>query len=307
MPKSEEYSDNESNEENSDEEKNNIKEKTNKVDTNINVKNCDIMIEENNNGFFVKLFNMLTDCVNDVPLEFYKNKKDKGIRMLTLTDDKTLLVRLSLDGSKMKSFHCNAEVYRIHIELKQLYECLRKITDSYVLKIYILKSKKQILNILGINTTKKGPRSKLYEVPLIVGDNDNKIPKIDFEQTFCLSSAEFYGLCKDIYPSYSYVVIKTTKKEIIFTALEDKLKAVIDYDRDKTNSDIASKSNYTGEFEIRLLNMFCKSNKLSKHVYFYFSQNNPLVLYCKLEDDRDDEDGKCEIGKLYYFITPTQR
>lgn len=279
--------------------------KVKKMNTEIDKDDCLLYIEHKNSDFFSKLLNLLTDSLNEVTFDFYsKSKKDKGIRFSTLTDDKTMFVRFSIKGELFDKFNCKKESLPVTIELKEFYECIKKFDPSYNLKIFILESKKQIFNILALNTKTQGPKSMLYEIPLIAGDRTNKVPSIDFQQTFIMTSVEFSDLCKKIHPSYDSLLITTTKDNIMFVAkdADTNRKLSLDYDRDKKNSKITSKSNFEGRYDIKMFNSATKLNKLSNNVTLYLSQDNPIVLHADI--DNEDEEN---LGKIFYFIVPLEK
>lgn len=226
------------------------------------------------------------------------SKKQSGIRILTLTPDKNIMINLKLDAANFDEFKCEEPTITIGVDTHSLYAALKTINDAHPLVLYINKDNRNVLRINSLHETEQNYEETDIEINLMDLEAPKyTIPKTKFNSKFSMPSVKFNNVCKHISSNSTFVEITSVGNEFIFRGKNDSNKITKAY-KDISNGDTGNKNKQLaqGIFELKNLMSFSKCNKLCETVDIYLKNNFPLVLCIPV----------ATLGKLFVFLTPIE-
>jgi len=228
-----------------------------------------------------------------------KEKKNTGgIRILRLTEDKSILIKLSLYASRFDYFRCEEPKITIGVDMTILYGYLKMINDSDPIIIYMKRDNRSILYISSSNEDNESSELKDIEIFLMdIPNPEMPIPQTKFQNIIAMASDKFHSICKHLNNNSSYIEITSVGNEINFRGQSDGGKVTmcyrdINYNKQKNNSDEVVQ----GLYELKNLMGFSKCNKMCPIIYIYLKNDFPLVLVISVAN----------IGKMYVFLSPIE-
>src|SRR5579872_3190696 len=162
---------------------------------------------------------------NDVPrLDKFTNPKHKstrkskgGIRIVRLTEDKSILIKLNLDAECFEYFRCDEPKITIGVDMLQFHALLKTISDNNALMTYMNKDNRSALYIRSINENDENNEETDIEVYLMdIPNPDIHIPITKFQNWIIMAGDKFNNICKHLHNNSQYVEIASVNNEISF-------------------------------------------------------------------------------------------
>jgi proliferating cell nuclear antigen PCNA len=231
-----------------------------------------------------------------------KNKQTNpgGMRILRLTEDRTILIKLSLDASNFEYFYCGEPKIMIGVDMHNFHTSLKTINDDNSITLYMNKDNRSILYISSDNETNEGNEETDIELFLMdINDPKLEVPRTQFQNRIRMAADKFHSICKNLNINSVYVEIKSVGNSISFKGQNEGGKVT------KSFSDVncsQKKKNHSkecivqGVYELRNLMCFSKCNKLCNVIDIYLKNDFPLVLVIDV----------AKLGRLYIFVTPIE-
>jgi len=228
-----------------------------------------------------------------------------GIRMVRLTEDKNILIKLSLDSEKFDSFKCDEPKITIGVDINQLHTMLKIMNDDDPITFYINSNNRDILYISGLTKNNDNSEETDIEIFLITVQNPDMILQAtEFQNRIKIASEKFHNICKNFNnicknfnDKTTYVDIRSLGDEISFRGQNEGGRIT------KTYKDVHSSKNKNGQqvivqgtYELKNLLSFSKCNKLCDTIDIYLKNDFPLVLAISI----------ASLGKMYVFLTPIE-
>lgn len=225
-----------------------------------------------------------------------KKKNPGGIRIVKLTEEKNILVKLSLDAVNFDIFNCYESKIIIGVDMNSFNTHLKSVNESEPITLYMNRDDKSVLYIRNIKDEENSSEETDISFNLIeTDDEDLPIPKTEFQNIITMASEKFNKICKDLSNHSDFVDIKSLNNEISFTGQSEYGKIRKTY---RDTSMQLKKSKITvlvqGIYELKNLLVFSKCNKLCDNIEIYLKDDFPLVLVISVST----------LGKMYIFLTP---
>lgn len=228
-------------------------------------------------------------------------KNTGGMRILRLTEDKGILIKLNLDASNFESFRCEEPKLTIGVDMNYLHGLLKLISDDDQLIMYMTRDNRSSLYIRSSNESNESNSEETdIEVYLMdIANPDIPIPKTEFQNKITMASDKFHTICKNLNNSSQSVEITSCNNLISFRGKSDGGKVTKTYKDDNDNNKKKDKPDQIvqGIFELRTLMGFSKCNKLCNTLDIYLKNEFPLVLVISV----------ATLGKMYVFLTPIEK
>jgi proliferating cell nuclear antigen PCNA len=228
-----------------------------------------------------------------------KKSSGSGIRILTTTKDRNILVNMKLDAENFDVFYCRKPKLTIGMDLNYFHSFLASISNEGMITFCMDEDNMNILNVKGISD-KNNEQVDLYINLLDITDeklNINSIKPVQFDTMVSISSQKFHKMCKNLGANSTYVDIRSIGNQISFTGRGECGKITINLT--DTDESLKIKSNdatnvVQGVYELKALTLFTKCNTLCPNIDMYMKNNFPLVLKITV----------ASLGRVFFFCTP---
>ena len=227
-----------------------------------------------------------------------KKKNTGGIRILRLTEDKSILIKLNLDAINFESFRCDETKVTIGIDMQHLHNLLKLINDEDPIVMFMNKDNRGKLYIRSINENNDSSEETHIELNLMeIANPDMPIPQTEFQNKITMASDKFHNICKHLNNNSTFVEITSINNEILFRGQNEGGKVTMSY-KDVNYIKKKDKSDQVvqGIYELRNLMSFSKCNKLCQVIEIYLRNDFPLVLVIAV----------ATLGKMYVFLSPIE-
>jgi|LakMenEpi02Apr12_1017379.scaffolds.fasta_scaffold00237_2 proliferating cell nuclear antigen len=211
-------------------------------------------------------------------------KNNGGIKILTVNDQKTLLLYVRLYSEHFPKFYIEPDEYTIGIDLIQFYNFFKSIDKEGIVSMYINKSDKQRI-VVDVESDKSKTN---YKLKLQDTNKKNyKIPPPIFDMTVIMETAEFHKICNEMSQISEFMGITCSQNKIEFTSKGScsELKKV--YENGKGVKITVSKSSDEKKnepkivqeiYELKNLLMFRKCVNLCGDVRIFLKNIQPLFI-----------------------------
>lgn len=227
----------------------------------------------------------LLEALKEIFTEINIITNKKGISVVNITQDATIVVDMHLEAKKFNYYYCAApegKNINIGIDLLKLFNITKNMSNDSVLTIFMNK-KKENLGIY-INNKKNGERT-MYTISLL--DLDTKVmnkTEINYNTKLIMSSVIFQKLSRDISAACSDTIgITTFPNEIIFECKGDnysfsksfvETKDVVQFYIENSKS----KTLDQGYFSTKDFSLFSKCTSLSRECELSHDNQKPLTV-----------------------------
>ena len=230
-----------------------------------------------------------------------KNKKKKntgGIRILRLTEDKSILIKLNLDASNFEYFRCDEPKITIGVDMHNLHGFLKTVNDDDPIILYMNRDNRSSLYIRSLNENTQSSEENDVEIFLMdIANPEMPIPKTEFQNKITMGADKFHNICKHLNNNSTFVEITSINDEILFRGQNEGGKVTMSYrDTNYTNKEEKPDQVVQGVYELRNLMGFSKCNKLCNTIEIYLKNDFPLVLVISV----------ATLGKMYVFLSPIE-
>lgn len=242
--------------------------------------------------------------IDEKPKKNVKRNVGGGIRMVRLTEDRNIIIKLTLDSDKFDVFECEEPKITIGIDINMLHTMLKLVSDDDPITFYIMSNNRDTLYISGLTKNNDGSEETDIEISLMTINNpDLPLQATEFQNRIKIASEKFHNICKNFNnicknfnDKTAYVDIRSIGDEISFKGMNEGGKVT------KTYKDIHGKNKtgpqviVQGKYELKNLLSFSKCNKLCDTIDIYLKNDFPLVLAI----------GIASLGKMYVFLSPIE-
>lgn len=225
-------------------------------------------------------------------------KNTGGIRILRLTEDKSILIKLHLDADNFDEFRCEEPKITVGVDMHNLNGLLKMVNDDDPILIYMNCDNRNALYIRCLNENNQSSEETDIEIFLMeIGNPEMPIPQTEFQNRITMASDKFHAICKRLNNNSTFVEIKSINNEISFRGENEGGKVTMSY-KDVNYSSKKDKPDQIvqGVYELRNLLGFSKCNKLCNTIEIYLKNDFPLVLMIPV----------ASLGKMYVFLSPIE-
>lgn len=225
-------------------------------------------------------------------------KNTGGIRILRLTEDKSILIKLTLDASNFEYFRCDEPKITIGVDMHNLHALLKMVSDDDPIVMYMNRDNTSALYIRSLNENNESSEETDIEIYLMeIGNPEMPIPQTEFQNKIAIATDKFHTICKHMNNNSTFVEITSIGNEISFRGQNEGGKITmsykdINYNKKKDSTDHVVQ----GLYELRNLMGFSKCNKLCNVIELYLKNDFPLVLVIHV----------ATLGKMFVFLSPIE-
>src|SRR3984885_4360384 len=225
-----------------------------------------------------------------------QKKNTGGIRILRLTEEQDVLVKLTLEADKFEYFRCDEPKITIGVDMHAFIAHLKMISDDDPLVMYMNKDNRSSLFILATgaeNNEETDIEFSLIDIP----NQEYPIPKTVFQNKITIAQDKFHQICKNLNSNASHIEIRSVNDQMSFTGRSENGKVTMTYkDKDYKHNKEYGKEElvFQGIYELKNLMYFSKCNKICSTIDLYLKNDFPLVLVIEVGS----------LGKMYVFMMP---
>lgn len=235
---------------------------------------------------FRMLFKVLKKCVDDITIEFKQDDNDQnaqkreGIFITTIDKYRSLSIDVRLNAANFDTFKLTKPIYKVGVDLSQLYNCIKFIKEHEILTISIDDDDPSnlIFDIENEAKTKK-THNKLQILNI---NRSYKIPRTKFDATITVDSNRFRDICEELNSVSDFIEIVCNRYSL---AGSDSVTFIGKYQngekRITLEDDIhfAQKTDIvSGIYELRPLVKFSKYADLCSDVQLYIKNDFPIFI-----------------------------
>jgi proliferating cell nuclear antigen PCNA len=220
----------------------------------------------------------LSEALKEVLLETNMHFDENGIRILRMDQGKSAFVHLKLNADKFDEYYCPSPI-SIGINLTSLHKLLKTINNSDIITLFIAKGDEEKLGIKIENHEKK--IISVSRLKLIDLDNEGyNIPSTKFETIYTMQCIDFQKHCRDLSMISDYIDIWTKNNGDTFTmvASGDFAEQEIEIGESSPENLNATEPVFIGRYQVKFLNLFCKSSGMCPTVEIFLKENFPMIL-----------------------------
>ena len=223
------------------------------------------------------LSEVLKEVLTDVNMHFDEN----GLKVMTMDIKKVAFIHLKLDADKFDYYNC-PEPKIVSVNMMSFHKLLKTIHNSDIITIFVSKEDDAKMGIKVENSEKK--IMSISKLKLLDLDVDNlSIPNIKFENVYRMQCVDFQKHCRDLSSISTLVKIYTSENGDTFT-----LEADGDFATQEITigeiKELNQKNILIGTYDVKYLNLFCKSSGLCPSVEIYLKYNIPIILVYSVAD-----------------------
>lgn len=236
---------------------------------------------------------------NQTGIKNVAKKNTGGIRILRLTEDKNILIKLNLDADNFEEFECLEPKIIIGVDMHNLHAMLKLVNDDDPITLYMNKDNRSALYIQGSNASNDCSEETDIEIYLMdIGNPEMPIPQTEFQNKITMASDKFHTICKHLNNNSTFVEITSINNEISFRGQNEGGKVTMSYKDIHITGKRKDKPEQVvqGVYELRNLMNFSKCNKLCNTIDIYLKNDFPLVLVISV----------ATLGKMYIFLSPIE-
>lgn len=229
-----------------------------------------------------------------------RNKKRGGLRIIKVTEDKNILIKLVLYASKFDFFYCSEPKVIVGIDMHFLRDTLKCLPDTDQIIFRMYKNNRNTLHISSINTKGKNSHSEETVAELVLLTLQFKeinIPSNKFPNDIRISTEKFHDFCKHLNASSGLVEIRSYANQISFTSQNEGAKITKSYTDLSAKRKSREDETIQGVYELKYLFDFSKCSKMCPIITLFLKNEYPLVLRIQV----------ASLGYLYVFQSPSTR
>lgn len=212
-----------------------------------------------------------------------KSAPFSGMRILTVSPEKTVLICLKLHAHKFIEFTCKPKTYEIGVNLVALNRMLKSTDREDELEMYVDNEDKQSL-VLIVNSSEKSRNTEFKLKLMDIDPTDIKLPPVEPDVMITMEANEFHKLCKDMSQIGQFLEIKCTNNTLFFTCEGSNSSRETKYTANEDGVKIVfvnpnKQLIIQGVYELKHLNLFSKCASLSNDIQLLMKvQKYPLCI-----------------------------
>lgn len=235
-----------------------------------------------------KLFEALKQIIVETNIEC----NAEGLRIVTMDESHTTLVRLSLQAEKFENYHCPSPIC-IGVDVTQLFSILKNMSPDEILTFFMSDTNASDLDII-IENHSKGEITH-YKLKLLeLNPETYRIPQHEYPFITNMPSTDFQKICRNMKNlGAEKMDIKHYKQQLIFRgegeyAVQETTRTP---SQNTQNGGASGNANsglqfvkakegemYAGTFDLEKLNEFTKCTSLGSMVTILMQNDLPLIF-----------------------------
>lgn len=226
------------------------------------------------------LTELLRDLLTDANLECTPD----GIRLMSVSTNRTVLVHLKLYGRNFEQYSCK-EVLNLGLNMEDFFKIVKLVEKKETIRYFVTDDNRGDLAIQRINQEEAICNTKYIKLMDIPVDNMS-IPQIQYESVIVMNSGRFQKICKEISNFSDQIEITSTGNVLYFNAHKANVKQEIKITPTNTETGMIYESCnnkdaiINGIFKLKYLVQFSKCANLSNTVRIYIKNDFPLLVEC---------------------------
>ena len=226
----------------------------------------------------------LSELLRDLLTEGNLECTAEGIRLMSVSVNRSVLVHLKLNGSQFEEYTCS-DTLTLGINMEEYFKVIKLVENCETIRYYVTETDKNTLAIERYNKEEDIKNTKFIKLMDIPKEN-LKIPPIKYDSVIVMNSTRFQKICKEIYAFSDRVEIVSVDNILYFRAHDTHVNQEIMIKPTNSSSGIKyescdSKTDIIqGIFDLKCLVQFSKCANLSNTVKIYLKNDKPLLVEC---------------------------
>lgn len=224
----------------------------------------------------------LSELLRDLLTEGNLECTSTGIRLISVSSNRSVLVHLKLHADKFEEYYC-AESLTLGLNMEEYFKVVKLVENNETLRYYVTEEDKNTLAIQRYNKEEDIRNTKYIKLMDIPNDNIN-IPPISYESVIVMSSGRFQKICKEIYGFGDKIEITSIGNVLYFKSHNTEIcikptdtNSGIKYESCDNKDEIIQ-----GTFNLKYLVQFSKCANLSDNVKIHIKNDYPLLVECNV-------------------------
>ena len=224
----------------------------------------------------------LSELLRDLLTEGNLECTSKGIRLISVSSNRSVLVHLKLHAENFEEYSCN-ESLTLGLNMEEYFKVVKLVESNETLRYYVTEEDKNTLAIQRYNKEEDIRNTKFIKLMDIPNDNIN-IPPISYESVIVMSSSRFQKICKEIYGFSDKIEITSIGNVLYFKSPNTEIcikptdnNSGIKYESCDNKDEIIQ-----GTFNLKYLVQFSKCANLSDNVKIHIKNDYPLLVECSV-------------------------
>ena len=230
---------------------------------------------------------MLTESLKEVLTDVNIHFGPWGVKIVDIDPSRMALVQLRLNADRFQKFHCpKPKIAGVSIMLIQ--KLLKTVGNNDTLTMCITKERPDTLEI-NIHNSKKRIDNYISYNLLDLDFGEIEVPEVQYDATVTMSCGDFQKYCRELANFSKYVNFYMSRKSFKMKITGDtmSISQTINIEESEDSSTILEINESAfdgdqvvniGQFDLKFLNLFCKSSTLCSTIKLYLKEGFPVII-----------------------------
>jgi proliferating cell nuclear antigen len=228
----------------------------------------------------------LSELLRDLLTEGNLECTPEGIRLMSVSANRTVLVHMKLLGSQFEEYYCR-ETINLGLNMEEYFKIVKLVEKNEIIRFFVTEDDKNTLAIQRYNKEEDIRNTKyikLMDIPV----DPMRIPQIQYESVILMNSTRFQKICKEIFNFSDKLEIISTNNILYLKAHRENVQQEIcikptnsengmQYEVCNNKDDVIS-----GVFNLKYLVQFSKCANLCNNVKIHIRNDYPLLVECEV-------------------------
>lgn len=228
----------------------------------------------------------LSELLRDLLTEGNLECTPEGIRLMSVSSNRTVLVHMKLFGDKFEEYYCK-ETINLGLNMEEYFKIVKLVEKNETIRFYVSEDDKNTLAIQRYNKEEDIRNTKfikLMDIPIA----NIRIPQIQYESVIVMNSGRFQKICKEIFNFSDKIEIISTGNVLYLKAHKENVSQEICIKPTNTDGGMKYESCdnkdeiITGVFNLKYLVQFSKCVNLCNNVKIHIKNDYPLLVECEV-------------------------
>ncbi len=226
----------------------------------------------------------LSELLRDLLTEGNLECTADGIRLMSVSTNREVLVHLKLYGEKFEEYTCK-ETLTLGINMEEYFKVVKLVENNETLRYYVSGADKNTLAIQRYNKEEDIRNTKFIKL-MDIPKEIVKIPPLQYDSVIVMNSGRFQKICKEIYSFSDKIEIMSVGNVLYFKAYNTNVNQEICIKPTNTVNGIKYETCdnkdtiIEGVYNLKCLVQFSKCANLSNTVKIYIKNDSPLLVEC---------------------------
>lgn len=226
----------------------------------------------------------LSELLRDLLTEGNLECTAEGIRLMSVSPNRSVLIHLKLFGDKFEEYTCK-DTLTLGINMDEYFKVVKLVENNETLRYYVSNDDRNVLAIQRYNKEEDIRNTKFIKL-MDIPKETFKMPQLQYESVIVMNSGRFQKICKEIYTFSDKIEIMSVGNVLYFKAHNTNVNQEICIKPTTTASGIKyetcdSKDEIIqGVFDLKCLVQFSKCANLSNTVKIYIKNDSALLVEC---------------------------